>query len=135
MGEPYWCSKRKEIVDDGSPENLIEPELHRMNQYMESSYGREDRHCKTVLKYRVGGNQKSKLGEAFETIDLVMTSKFEGEQDWKILGKLSVPHEDEVRSQFPGNETVLIPSWRYMSDHFMIGVDLVLNAESDNQKE
>jgi len=98
-------------------------------EYLESAYTSEysgkkgdknGRH--SAVKQRKAGDQPSKIGPIDQhTIDFIFTD-FNLEAD----AILSIPKFKEVEKQTNG---MYLPHWKYPSDHFMIGADLVWAEE------
>merc|ERR1712098_835880 len=74
------------------------------------------------LKWRRGGNQRSKLKVVDQTIDFIFYSK----GHFNHLGRWLLPTHAEVRES---TEEARMPFWNYPSDHFALGSDLQLKAK------
>merc|ERR1712139_372212 len=70
----------------------------------------------TALKRRKGGQQPGKVCKTDDhTIDFIFFAK----KYFKIRGRIQIPTFGEV-STATGGENMLLPSWCYPSDHFML---------------
>merc|ERR1711964_302417 len=78
-------------------------------------------HRFTASKWRRGGDQKDKCKRVEQTIDFIFTSGM------KAVATLSVPDSETVEN----DSELLLPCWRYPSDHFMIGADLEWSKEAN----
>merc|ERR1711964_113757 len=93
--------------------------FEQANLDLESAYNLEllDKEKRyTSSKWRRGGDQPDKCKVVEQTIDFIFTNK-----KLKATKTLSVPTSSEVSNA----SELLLPCWRYPSDHFMIGADLV----------
>jgi len=97
---------------------------------------RADRDCKfSSAKWRKGGEQKDKLCKTVQTIDFILTTGKEGKKDWKCHAILDLPTLGQLEKTSP----LLLPSWKYPSDHEMIGavVELIYynrGAEAEEEE-
>merc|ERR1711964_417889 len=89
-------------------EGWIDPERGTPITKLEGRY--------TASKWRRGGNQPEKCRPISETIDFIFYSN----KHFTQSRTLSVPTNEEVSA----TSKLLLPCWRYPSDHFMIGADL-----------
>jgi len=101
----------------------FEKEMIGKDKLLQSSYPLGVNDMFTASKWRRGGGQPSKCHLVEETIDFIFHNS--GPNGFKTVGTLSVPHSDVVKKSSP----LRLPCWRYPSDHFMIGADLVLEKK------
>lgn len=75
----------------------------------------------SAVKWRIGGAQPNKIENTPETqtIDFI----FHSSKYFKTVGTLSIPDYDTVLKR---SDELCNPCWRYPSDHFMIGADLLI---------
>lgn len=98
--------------------------------YRIPKYKADETKSYTVVKQRTGGMQEDKIEKTPEvqTIDFIFHSK----AHFKTVGTLSVPTFGEVEEE---TKEEYLPSWKYMSDHFMIGADLELITNDADDSE
>lgn len=98
-------------------------------EHLESAYpiigGEDDGEHPSTWKWRKGGEQIKKIidrldGDKPRTIDSIFYSRASFTQ----LGKLSLPHRDEIQRRTHG---LVLPSPQYPSDHLMIMTELAWN--------
>merc|ERR1712098_538349 len=75
----------------------------------------------TTYKWRKGGDQPKKIGINKQTIDFIHYS----EAHWKVHRVMGHPTAEEVEKT---SEGILLPNWRYPSDHFALAADLELKV-------
>lgn len=81
----------------------------------------------STYKWRKGGAQKKKLGVTKQKIDYILFSK----DAIECVGKLSLPTAKVVEKECP----LLLPGWKYPSDHLMLGADLLFKTERQIKAE
>lgn len=90
-----------------------------ISSYKTAGSGRETSY--TTSKWRKGGPQLDKLGKTTQTIDFI----FYSQKDWDVRSTLSIPDQSTL-------EPLLMPGWRYPSDHFSLVADLELKSGPAN---
>merc|ERR1712096_503394 len=101
-------------------------DLESSSGLMKSAYP-EDGNKYSAMKWRRGGNQKSKIKEVDQTIDFIFHSKH-----FKCRSYLDVPSKYTVLRK---TNHARLPFWNYPSDHFAIGSVLELTARADKKTD